>query len=216
MINDFANTKEIKGFIFDYGQVIALQDKDKKNEMINILRLEPDIFRKTYYKYRPDYDLGIVSPEEYWVRFLSEHNIYLSREEMNNIIKIDIESWLSVDEKMLSFIKDIRPFVEKLAIISNMPVPIMKEIEKRYCDCLPIFDSLIFSCNLAVVKPDAEIYIHCLKEINLKAEECLFIDDARVNIDGAEKVGLNTFLFTGFDDFSEKLKEYKLKDLIKQ
>ena len=79
--------KAIKGLIFDYGQVIGIQDKNKKSEMIRILKLEPEIFHKTYYKYRADYDLGIISPEEYWKRFMSDHNISLTDSEMEEIIK---------------------------------------------------------------------------------------------------------------------------------
>jgi putative hydrolase of the HAD superfamily len=200
----------IKGLIFDYGQVIGLQDKNKKSEMIKILNLDHEMFHKTYYKYRADYDLGIISPEEYWNRFRSDHNISLSEREMEEIIKIDIESWLCIDEQMLSFIREIRPLVPKIAIISNMPMPIMKEIEKRF-SWLSLFDSLVFSCNLKIVKPAPEIYRHCIEEIKLEPEECLFIDDAVGNIKGAEAIGLNTLLFTGFDDFMGKFKEYEIK-----
>ena len=42
-----------------------------------------------------------------------------------------------------------------------------------------------------------EIYKAFLDEYGLKADECLFIDDRKVNIEGAKKAGFNTFQFMG-------------------
>ncbi|MEQ8170778.1 MAG: HAD-IA family hydrolase, partial [Candidatus Eremiobacterota bacterium] len=115
------------------------------------------------------------------------------------------------DENMLSFIKEIKDKVSKIAILSNMPSPILEKME----DCftwLSMFDTVIFSCRVRSVKPDPEIYRMCLSELDLKPEDCLFIDDSGKNIAGAQKVGLNTILYKSFDNFKELLEEnYILK-----
>jgi len=77
---------------------------------------------------------------------------------------------------------------------------------------LSMFDTVIFSCRVGLVKPEPEIYRMCLSYLALKAEDCLFIDDSEKNIAGAQKIGLNTIHYTSFDKFTELLKEsYILK-----
>ncbi|MDR2562385.1 MAG: HAD family phosphatase [Prevotellaceae bacterium] len=56
------------------------------------------------------------------------------------------------------------------------------------------FDKVYYSNETGMRKPDAEIYELVIRENGLKAEESLFIDDLQANIDGAKKVGLQTFL----------------------
>ena len=38
---------------------------------------------------------------------------------------------------------------------------------------------------------------YLLKKHNLKAEECIFIDDSQKNIDGAKSAGIEGYLFDG-------------------
>ena len=46
-----------------------------------------------------------------------------------------------------------------------------------------------------VLKPDPKSYIDCIEALCLKSHDCLFIDDQLRNIEGAERVGLNTIHF---------------------
>ena len=58
-----------------------------------------------------------------------------------------------------------------------------------------------------VVKPDPEIYKILLNRYDLKAEECVFIDDTEENVIGAEKLGIKGIVFTGYEDASARLNE---------
>ena len=57
------------------------------------------------------------------------------------------------------------------------------------------FERLFFSQEMGLRKPGEEIYRQLLKEMEMKAEESLFVDDSRANIEGAQKVGLRTYFF---------------------
>ena len=57
------------------------------------------------------------------------------------------------------------------------------------------FDGVVVSANLKMVKPSPEIYRYVLDTFGLKAEECLFVDDMRYNVAGAEAVGIYGFHF---------------------
>ena len=57
------------------------------------------------------------------------------------------------------------------------------------------------------MKPDPEIYKTLLRRYNLKAEECVFIDDTEENVVSAQKIGLNGIVFTGYEDAVARLDE---------
>ena len=64
----------------------------------------------------------------------------------------------------------------------------------RYYD-LAFFDGIVVSSDIHIIKPDERIYKYLLDKYRLTASECLFIDDVQKNVDGAEAVGINGFLF---------------------
>ena len=52
------------------------------------------------------------------------------------------------------------------------------------------FEKTYYSHLLGMRKPDKESYEHILKENNLLGSETLFVDDAIINVEGAEAAGL--------------------------
>lgn len=57
-----------------------------------------------------------------------------------------------------------------------------------------IFDLFVSSCYVGMRKPDKKIYRLALDLIQKAPNECCFIDDRPVNIEGADKVGMRTVL----------------------
>ena len=77
-------------------------------------------------------------------------------------------------------------------------------------DCISFvekFDGCVYSFREGVAKPDPEIYKILLNRYDLKAEECVFIDDTEENVTGAEKLGIKGIVFTGYEDASARLNE---------
>ena len=60
---------------------------------------------------------------------------------------------------------------------------------------LELTDGGILSYKDKVTKPDRQIYGLLLERFGLKAEECVFLDDTKKNIDGARAVGIHGILF---------------------
>ena len=71
-----------------------------------------------------------------------------------------------------------------------------------------ILTGLVFSCDIHIIKPDEGIFKYILNKYNLKAEECLFIDDIESNIKGAEKVNMKGEVFKNNYDYI--IKKYNL------
>ncbi len=47
-----------------------------------------------------------------------------------------------------------------------------------------------YSCEIGVIKPNAEIYLHALRKIGTAPEDAVFVDDVPGNLEGAKAVGM--------------------------
>jgi putative hydrolase of the HAD superfamily len=53
-----------------------------------------------------------------------------------------------------------------------------------------LFDGVVISGEVGMRKPNAEIFHHALELLDLRPEECAFIDDIADNIQAAERLGI--------------------------
>jgi putative hydrolase of the HAD superfamily len=61
-----------------------------------------------------------------------------------------------------------------------------------------LFDSEVFSCRVGCVKPERAIYEHCLRELGLRGEDCLFVGDGGSDeLAGARAVGMSPVFVSG-------------------
>jgi len=71
----------------------------------------------------------------------------------------------------------------------------------------PIFEHIYTAKDFGLDKKQPEAYLFIAKKLNKKPSEILFIDDQQANIDAAKKAGLNTILYTDFQETINLLKE---------
>lgn len=62
---------------------------------------------------------------------------------------------------------------------------------------LEFFNGVFVSSDYLMLKPDVKIYETFLTKYGLDPKECLFVDDRKENVEGAEKAGMNGFCFKG-------------------
>ena len=67
------------------------------------------------------------------------------------------------------------------------------------------FRDIVVSGEEKLLKPDPAIYYRALDRFRLRAAEALFIDDRRINVEGALAVGMKAHLFTTADDLRARL-----------
>jgi 2-haloacid dehalogenase len=68
-------------------------------------------------------------------------------------------------------------------------------IVRHEFEFLNLFDEIILSGEVKLIKPEPEIFQLCLKKIGKPASQCLFIDDSEANIIAAQKLGFDTVHF---------------------
>ena len=88
--------------------------------------------------------------------------------------------------------------------LSNWSTETFPLLQHRY-PFLPELDGYLLSGMAGVAKPDEEIFRIFLARIERKAEECVFIDDAQVNIDVANRLGFTGILFTSAQQLRAEL-----------
>jgi len=86
---------------------------------------------------------------------------------------------------------------------------------REYCGRIPAFslmDGIFVSAEYKVYKPDHRMYETFLKTFDLKAEECLFIDDSAPNISGAILVHMDGLVYKS--DIGRLRRELKEKGVL--
>ena len=69
-----------------------------------------------------------------------------------------------------------------------------------------LFHEIIVSGEVGLIKPDREIFDLTLEKVSRRPEECVFIDDAKTNVDVAASMGFVAIHFESPEQLEEKLR----------
>ena len=99
---------------------------------------------------------------------------------------------LGPDEEMIAAVKAARRAGISTGLISNSWGTGIYERAP-----MQIFDATVISGDVGLHKPEPEIYRLGAERIGVPAEACVFVDDLRENVAGAEAVGMTAILHRG-------------------
>lgn len=189
-----------KNIIFDIGNVLLSFDpKEYLREKIGDQKLE-DIYKAIFESEEwVMLDRGTITEEEAVRNIIQRNNLYSTE------IELAFTDWyglLKPIEETVEILKNLKNNNYKVFYLSNFHDLAFKEVNKRN-SFFKVFDGGVVSYEEKLIKPEEAIYNLILDKYNLIAEESIFIDDTRVNIEGAEKLNIKTLLF----ETSEKLKK---------
>jgi putative hydrolase of the HAD superfamily len=85
-----------------------------------------------------------------------------------------------------------------------MPADMAAHMRKTF-GWLSHFDHHIFSGEVRSVKPEPEIYQHCIEALGVQPSEALFIDDREMNLEQARAAGIRTIRFQSVDQLRQDL-----------
>lgn len=75
---------------------------------------------------------------------------------------------------------------------------------------LNTFDGLVVSGQVRLIKPDPAIYHRLLSDCDLRAGDCLFIDDRPENVDAARQIGMHAVQFESPEQLEAVLVGHRL------
>ena len=196
----------MKNIVFDLGRILLdyqplvwLKKKNYThyNELFEIIFQNP-LWVKL--------DEGTITREEFTEKLINEHpELALDIEEI-------MEEWIELPLPIENNIKLLSPLKKKgyhLYIISNFHLDAYNRFLKKQ-DWFTLFDGAIISAKEKLIKPDLRIYELLLERYQLKADECLFIDDSLDNINACKNVGMDGIHLPDYSKLEEELKKHHI------
>lgn len=183
----------IKTIIFDFGDVFINLDKPATEK--GLLKLGVSKITDEMYHYASQYEKGLITTKDI-TNFFSNQFPTITKSDFTyawNAIILDFP------EYRLEFIETLsREKKYNLILLSNTnALHIEKVIETmglgRYNRFKNSFSKFYLSHEIHLSKPNTNIYEFVLKENNLIANECLFIDDTHKNTEAATLLGIHTW-----------------------
>ncbi len=159
--------------------------------MAAVLQMPAADFDATYWRFRLAYDAATLDAAAYWNNVAQRT---LGQDEIHQLTEIDGQSWTHPDPVMNDWARQLRAAGMRTALLSNMPLPVREHLDRA--GWLPEFDYRVFSCDVGMTKPGAEIYQLCLRGLGAAASDTLFLDDRPENVHTAEALGMHSILFT--------------------
>lgn len=104
--------------------------------------------------------------------------------------------------EVFALVKKLQQKGYVIALLSNTETPIMYFVKNQKW---PEFSEYIYSCDVGMLKPDAEIYQYTLRKLDVKPDEMVFVDDKLENVEAATKLGIHGVLFISPQDLPMQL-----------
>ena len=181
----------INTLIFDFGDVFINLDKAAIER--SLLNLGVPSITEDMLQTAMQYEKGLINTEEFATSLTTKYPAISAaqfKKAWNAII-------LDFPEYRLEFIENLSTIKKyNLILLSNTnALHIEQVIENmslyRYERFKSCFDRFYLSHELSLRKPDASIYQYVLKENQLEAKSCFFVDDTRENTQAASQLGLH-------------------------
>ena len=202
---DRASSSQIKAVILDYGEVLCYSPTPEEwARMAGLFGVDPVPFRKLWDRNRLLYDRGDLSPEAYWSAVAKDAGTQLAPPQLPSLRQWDVEMWAHENPIMVAWLKQIHSSGIRTGLLSNMPHDMIRHVRHQFA-WLEYFDHQTFSAEVELIKPDAAIYEHSLRGLEVRASEVLFVDDKEPNVKGALAVGMRAIQFRSMEQFVSDL-----------
>ncbi|WIX80989.1 HAD family phosphatase [Amycolatopsis carbonis] len=179
--------------VFDYGEVLCTRTTalPKLAATMGVPAVE---FEPAYWAVREPYDRG-SSDLEYWTSIGDRLGARVDDAMSEELTAIDVAGWSNLAPSSLELLEALSEAGAALALLSNAPSSFGKWVREQ--EWAKLFRVTLFSGDVKLAKPDAEIFRLLLEKLGAKPEECLFFDDRESNVEGARAVGIQAQLWDG-------------------
>lgn len=197
--------RNIRAVILDYGEVLCYPPTPEEiDRMARVFHVNSGDYPEMYTRSRGSYDRGDIAPAVYWSNLAESTGVRIDDEMIENLRKWDVEMWSSVNAQMIEWADRIRAAGLKTGILSNMETDMVCHMREHFA-WLNNFHCQTFSCEVGSIKPDHAIYQHCLRSLDVRPTETLFVDDRKVNVDAARALGITAIQFQSIEQLRQDL-----------
>jgi epoxide hydrolase-like predicted phosphatase len=184
----------IRAVIFDLGGVLLrTEDPQPRMELARRYGLSREELEKLVFgsEISRQAEAGIVTPAAVWQYI--QNSLQVGDD---GLAAFQDAFWAGdrLDETLLSMVNGFRGSY-RTVLLSNAWADMRRNVARRFGK-LDAFDVQIFSAEIGLRKPGAEIFHYVLDLLGADPEEAVFIDDFIENIQAARRLGFHTILFT--------------------
>lgn len=177
-----------KSIVFDLGGVVL--DFDPKTYLVHRLcsaETEDLVYELTFGSEEwAKLDAGLLT------RFEGNQQMLAKARQAGCAFEVQgvLDDWTHIlrpRRKMLELVRRLKNHGYMVYYLSNMPADVFQQLMEG--PLKDVFDGGVASCEVQINKPDPRIYQAFLDKYQLKASECVFIDDRRENVQAAFALG---------------------------
>lgn len=177
----------IQVIFLDWGGVLC---EDPSQGFVNycssFFKIPASTLRPVLLKNLPDFMQGLTE-FEFWKRIARE--LPISSPDFSLWQKA-LQQVYRPHQPMLDLAKQLNKLGYRLALLSNTEPPSKQfHLQQGY----DFFEQRFFSCDLNLVKPDANLFQTAIQSMGAQPEQCLLVDDRAENIQGARNIGMHAY-----------------------
>lgn len=133
---------------------------------------------------------GEITEDEYWRRYLQKNHFKTSSGKLKQLVR----AHFSEIEGTRGIIEELKQREYKLGLLSIHAREWIEYCQGRF-DYHKLFDSVSYSFQTGICKPDKRAYEIILAQLCSKPEESLFIDDQERNLVPVRSLGMKAIRF---------------------
>lgn len=194
----------IRAILFDFDGVLTIEKTGSAAITKYIAKrcgLPAEQVRSCYQRYNQALLLGETTHAEVWPAFCEVLGQSLDYQLLTDSFRAT-----ELDTDMLYLLRQLRTEYRIALVTDNKSDRIQTILECNNLDDL--FDVVAVSAELGSDKTDRRIFDYVLERLDLRPEECLFIDNARKNLIVPDQMGIRTLLF---DDETRDFPQFRVQ-----
>lgn len=199
--------KLIEAIIFDFGNVICSFDNNIFLEKISkytdktVSELNELIY--IYSDLPKQYETGLISSDKFFNEIIKKCGLSIPKPEF---IKAYTNIFTPIPTT-LDLIKKLKTRY-KIALLSNTSEwDFEYGLKPSMIEIFNLFDAVSLSFEVKAMKPKKKIFLDSLKKLDLKPEQCVYIDDIQGYVEAANELGMYGIHYTSYDGLIASLKE---------
>jgi len=199
----------IKALIFDLGGVIAYNDIDVLlKAFAKELKIDFEKLKEVEANHHEKLIEGKISVKEFCS---SVRNVFGLEEDSLTLLLVWERLYGATVEMNSELIEKIRGLKKDypMALISNIMDTTARYHQRQ--KLFFFFKPVLLSCRTGLVKPNVKLFARAIRELGMKGNECVFIDDNDAYFKAAKEFSIKCIKFEDNKKLYKELRKLKVK-----